>query len=58
MDAPTALYHKVSLGGRVIVDDYGAVPVCRAAVTEFRSAHGIAALIQDIDGLGVFWQAP
>jgi len=58
MDALTALYHKVSPGGFVIVDDYGAVPACRAAVTEFRTAHGITAPIQDIDGLGVFWQVP
>ena len=56
MDALVALYHKVSPGGFVIVDDYGAVPACRAAVTDYRDAHGIDAPIQDIDGLGVFWK--
>ncbi len=58
MDALTALYHKVSPGGFVIVDDYGAVAACRAAITDFRAAHGITAPIRDIDGLGVFWQVP
>jgi hypothetical protein len=58
MDALMALYHKVSPGGFVIVDDYGAVPACRAAVTDFRAAHGVTAPIHDIDGLGVFWQVP
>ena len=58
MDALTALYHKVSASGFVIVDDYGAVPGCRAAVDEFRAARGITAPIHDIDGLGVYWQVP
>ncbi len=53
IDALTALYHKVSPGGFVIVDDYGAVPACRAAVTDFRETHGITAPIHDIDGLRV-----
>jgi hypothetical protein len=56
IDVLTALYHKVSPGGFVIVDDYGAVPACRAAVDDFRTAHGITAPIQDIDGSGAFWQ--
>lgn len=58
MDALAALYRKVSAGGYVIVDDYGAVPACRQAVEDFRRTQGIAAPIQDIDGLGVFWQVP
>ena len=58
MDALTALYHKVSPGGFVIVDDYGAVAACRAAISDFRAARAIDAPIQDIDGLGVFWQVP
>ena len=58
MDALLALYHKVSPGGFVIVDDYGAVPACRQAVTDFREARGITAQIEEIDGLGVFWRVP
>jgi O-methyltransferase len=56
LDALAALYHKVSPGGFVIVDDYGTVPACRAAVTDFRGAQGITVPIQDIDGMGVFWR--
>lgn len=56
MDALNALYHKVSSGGFVIVDDYGSTPNCRAAVDEFRSSRGVNAQIHNIDGLGVYWQ--
>lgn len=58
MDALNALYHKVAPGGFVIVDDYGAVPACRAAIVDFRAANGVMAEIRDIDGLGVFWRVP
>ncbi len=56
VNALTALYPKISPGGFVIVDDYGAVAGCRAAITDFRAAHGITAPIQGIDGSGAFWQ--
>lgn len=55
MDALTALYHKVSPGGIVIVDDYGYAESCRMAVTDFRSARNINDSIKDIDGMGVMW---
>lgn len=51
-----ALYHKLSPGGFAIIDDYGDVPACRAAVTDYRSRKGIQDAICDIDGTGVFWQ--
>ncbi len=51
-----ALYHKLSPGGFAIIDDYGSVSACRAAVTDFRSRKGIQDTIYDIDGSGVFWQ--
>ncbi len=50
------LYDKVTPGGFVIVDDYGAVRACQAATNDFRSARKITDPIQDIDGIGVFWQ--
>ncbi|MEA2085114.1 MAG: TylF/MycF/NovP-related O-methyltransferase [Thermodesulfobacteriota bacterium] len=50
------LYDKLSAGGFVIVDDYGAVPACRAAVNDFRSSRGITDSIREIDGIGVYWQ--
>lgn len=56
MDALDALYDKVSPGGYVIVDDYGAVPACAKAVHDFRDARGITDLIEDIDWAGVFWR--
>ena len=51
-----ALYHKLSPGGFVIIDDYGAVPGCRKAVHDFRDKHGISDKIEMIDGIGAFWQ--
>ncbi len=56
MDGLTNLYPRLSLGGYLIVDDYGAVPACRRAVEDYRGKHGIKEPIQDIDGLGAFWQ--
>ncbi|HZI84705.1 MAG TPA: TylF/MycF family methyltransferase [Casimicrobiaceae bacterium] len=56
MDALSALYDKVSQGGFVIVDDYGAYPRCRAAIEDFRATRGITAAMHDIDGSGVYWQ--
>ena len=40
MDALVPLYEKVSPGGFVIVDDYGAWEPCRKAVDDFRAQHG------------------
>jgi O-methyltransferase len=56
MDALNNLYHKVSPGGFVIVDDYG-IPedTCRRAIHDFRAAQRITAPLQDIDGWGIFW---
>lgn len=56
MDALNNLYHKVSVGGYVIIDDYGAIPVCAQAVTEFRAKHGITDVIYPVDWTGVYWQ--
>ena len=50
-----ALYHKVSPGGFVIIDDY-VLPACRRAVEDFRTRLGIADAIQEVDGAAVFWQ--
>ncbi len=43
-----ALYPKVSVGGYVIVDDYGALPVCRLAVEDYRAQQGIAEQIHQV----------
>lgn len=51
-----ALYPKVSVGGYVIVDDWGAFPGCRAAVEEFRAENGVTDTLRTIDWSGVFWR--
>jgi len=55
MDGLNALFHRVSTGGVIIVDDYGAVAACRQAIEDFRGAHDIASPIIPIDGIGVYW---
>jgi O-methyltransferase len=55
MDALTSLYHRLSAGGFVIVDDYF-IPACKAAVEDFRAAQGITEEIVPIDWTGVFWR--
>ncbi len=56
MQALTSLYARVSHGGYIIVDDYGAVAGCRAAVNDFRERNGITETIEEIDWGGVFWR--
>jgi O-methyltransferase len=56
MDALRSLYHRLSLWGYVIIDDYGAIPNCKRAVDDFRTAHKITEQLQQIDWTGVYWQ--
>lgn len=56
MDALQALGHKVSPGGYIIVDDFGAVEGCRKAITDYRKDKGIDAPIHNIDGIGAYWR--
>jgi O-methyltransferase len=56
MDGLSNLYDKVSCGGFVIIDDFGAVDGCKRAVFDFRKERGIDDPIQNIDGIGAFWQ--
>jgi O-methyltransferase len=56
MEALEALYPKLSVGGYVIVDDYGAIPQCKEAVTDFRTAHDIIDPMETVDWTGVYWQ--
>ena len=56
MVALTALYDRVSLDGYVIVDDYNALPDCRAAVDGFRAARAIHDEVVAIDWTGVYWR--
>jgi len=56
MEVLDALYDKLSAGGYCIVDDYGAVAGCRAAVEDFRRARGIEEPIEQIDWTGICWR--
>ena len=51
-----ALFDKVSPGGFVIVDDYGAWEPCRKAVDDFRAQHGITDEVVEVDWTGVYWR--
>jgi O-methyltransferase len=56
MEALEQLYPRLSVGGYVIVDDYGAVPGCRKAVEDFRARNHITDEMRSVDWTGVFWQ--
>ena len=51
-----SLYHKVSPGGFVIVDDYNAFPYCKQAVTDFRNRNNIQTSLIEIDSEAVYWK--
>ncbi len=56
MDILRNLYGRVSPAGYVIVDDYGALESCRAAIHDFREQNGISEPIVPIDWSGVYWR--
>ena len=56
MTALVPLYDKVSVGGFVIVDDYGSCPPCKQAIDDFRAQRGIADEMKGIDRQSVFWR--
>ena len=56
MQALETLYPKLSVGGFAIVDDFGAVPGCRAAVGDYRAAHGITEPLSHTDYTEVVWR--
>ncbi len=55
MDALTNLYPKLSKNGFCIIDDY-ALQGCRKAVDDYRSQHGIASKMHEIDWSGTYWR--
>jgi O-methyltransferase len=56
MDGLVNLYPKLSKGGFIIIDDWGAVEGCQKAVIDYREKHGITEEIRTIDWAGVFWR--
>jgi len=56
MDALVSLYPKLSIGGYVIIDDFGAIGACAQAVHDYRQKQGILDGMIPIDSTGVYWQ--
>lgn len=56
MDALVNLYPKLSVGGYIIIDDYGVIPPCAKAVHDYRNMFAIEDPILPIDGVGVYWR--
>ena len=56
MDGLTNLYPKLSNGGFIIIDDWGAGTACQQAVIDYRERNRIGDDIKEIDGIGVYWQ--
>ena len=56
MDGLTNLYPKLSKGGFIIIDDWGAVKGCKQAVIDYRKKYSITEEIKTIDWAGVYWR--
>ena len=54
-DGIVNLYPKLSRGGTLIADDYHLFAAHRAAIDEYRAAHGITDPIIRIDEFGAYW---
>jgi len=55
-DALVNLYDGLSVGGFVLVDDYGAYEPCRQACDDFRTARGITDPVVMVDWTGAYWR--
>jgi O-methyltransferase len=51
-----SLYPGLSAGGYLIIDDYGLIKECRAAVDDYRREHGITEPIERVDWNGARWR--
>lgn len=59
MEAISALYPKLSVGGYLIVDDYNAPgwsKMCGQAIRDYRAEHGITEPIMEVDWTGAYWR--
>ena len=56
MDSLKYLYPSLTVGGYVIIDDYGSLACCREAVHDYRDLNGITEEIVKVDWTGVYWQ--
>jgi O-methyltransferase len=56
MDGLKYLYPNLSIGGYVVIDDYGGLECCHEAVHDYRNANRINEEIQKVDWTGVYWR--
>lgn len=56
MDALVNLYPVLSVGGYIIIDDWGAVAACKQAVIDYRKQNNINNEITNIDDYGIYWK--
>lgn len=56
IDPLTHLYERLSVGGWVIVDDYGVIPACKQAVHDFFAQRKIDPELLPIDKIGVYFR--
>lgn len=55
IEALQSLYHKLSVGGYCIIDDYS-LKGCRQAVHDFLEQNHIRCDIKKIDRIAVYWR--
>jgi O-methyltransferase len=55
-DCLEALYPGLVKAGYLVVDDYGAIEVCRNAVDDYRREHGISEPLEQVDWTCVRWR--
>ena len=55
MDVFESCYHKLSVGGFCIIDDW-CIPDCREAVEDWWKILGVSPAYVDIDGSSIYWQ--
>jgi O-methyltransferase len=51
-----SLYPSLSAGGYLIVDDYGLISECQAAVDDYRREHAVTEPIEKVDWNSVRWR--
>lgn len=56
MDGLRYLYPRLSPGGYLIIDDYGALNSCKNAVEDFRKQNGVTEEIKLVDASCAFWK--
>ena len=56
LESLESLYPKLSVGGYILIDDFGCLPTCAQAVNDYRNAHQITDPIIWVDTTGIYWQ--